>query len=77
MMSFYLLSISLGNFFTAGVNKWNDLGDGITRMNRVEYNMFFFWVVLGTASLFIIVSLFGVFKEKNILQDESTGESEP
>ena len=76
MMSFYLLSVSLGNFFTAGVNKWNDLGDGLTRMNRVEYNMFFFWVVLGTASLFIIVSLFGVFKEKNILQDESTGESD-
>lgn len=71
MMSLYLLSISIGNLFTAQVNKYVvKMEESGNPMTKIEYFSFFQKIVLVSVILFIIVAAFGVFKEKNYLQDE-------
>jgi proton-dependent oligopeptide transporter, POT family len=76
-MCTYLLAISLGNAFTAGVNFFIENPDGSVKLQGASYFMFFFWVMLGTAVLFVIVTPF--YKGRTYLQDQSkvTGEAEP
>jgi POT family proton-dependent oligopeptide transporter len=76
-MCTYLLAISLGNAFTAGVNFFIENPDGTVKLQGASYFMFFVWVMLGTAVLFMIVTPF--YKGRTYLQDQSkvAGEAEP
>jgi POT family proton-dependent oligopeptide transporter len=76
-MCTYLFAISLGNAFTAGVNFFIENPDGSVKLQGASYFMFFFWVMLGTAVLFAIVTPF--YKGRTYLQDQTkvTGEAEP
>ncbi|HEY1770883.1 MAG TPA: POT family MFS transporter [Chthoniobacterales bacterium] len=76
-MCTYLFAISLGNVFTAGVNFFIQNPDGTVKLQGAHYFMFFVWVMLGTAVLFLLVSPF--YKGRTYLQDQTevTGEAEP
>ncbi len=69
IMCTYLLAISLGNAFTAGVNFFIQNPDGSVKLQGASYFMFFVWVMLGTAVLFAIVTPF--YKGKTYLQDQA------
>ena len=77
IMCTYLLAVSLGNQFTAVVNFVIQNPDGSLKLQGASYFMFFVWVMLGTAVLFVIVTPF--YKGRTYLQDQSqvTGEAEP
>ena len=76
VMCTYLLAISLGNVFTAGVNFVIQNPDGSVKLQGASYFMFFTYVMLGTAVLFAIVMPF--YKGRTYLQDqaEATVEAE-
>ena len=67
-----LLSITLGNFFVIGVNKFIQNADGTTKLEGADYYWFFVKAIIITGVLFSIVAIF--FKEKTYLQDEATEE---
>ena len=70
IMSFFLLSIAIGNFFTSGINLLLDKtrnSDGVMLLEGASYFLFFNGLMLGTAILFIFVSK--RFKEKAVLQE--------
>src|SRR3954468_2361686 len=77
VMCTYLIAISLGNLFTAGVNFFIQNPDGSVKLQGTSYFMFFVWVLLGTGVLFAIISPF--YKGRTFLQDQTavTGEAEP
>jgi POT family proton-dependent oligopeptide transporter len=77
IMCTYLLAVSLGNQFTAAVNFIIQNPDGSVKLQGTSYFMFFFWIMLGTAVLFAIVTPF--YKGKTYLQDQTevAGEAEP
>lgn len=77
VMCTYLIAISLGNLFTAGVNFFIQNRDGTVKLQGASYFMFFVWVMLGTAVVFAIVSPF--YKGRTYLQDQTkvAGEEEP
>jgi proton-dependent oligopeptide transporter, POT family len=68
-MCTYLLAISLGNQFTAAVNFFIQNPDGTVKLHGASYFMFFVWVLLGTAVLFVIVMPF--YKGRTYLQDQA------
>ena len=63
-----LLTISLGNAFTAGVNKFIQNPDKTSKLEGASYYWFFTIVMLVMAVLFIFVAVF--YKEKTYIQDE-------
>ena len=67
-----LLSITLGNFFVIGVNKFIQKPDGTTTLEGADYYWFFVKAIIITGVLFSIVAIF--FKEKTYLQDEAKTE---
>jgi len=69
VMCTYLLAISLGNVFTAGVNFVIQNPDGSVKLQGASYFMFFTYVMLGTAVLFAIVMPF--YKGRTYLQDQA------
>jgi POT family proton-dependent oligopeptide transporter len=69
VMCTYLLAISLGNVFTAGVNFVIQNPDGSVKLQGASYFMFFTYVMLGTAVLFAIVMPF--YKGRTYLQDQT------
>ncbi|HEX7516883.1 MAG TPA: hypothetical protein VF345_06320 [Chthoniobacterales bacterium] len=71
VMCTYLLAISLGNQFTAAVNFFIQNPDGSVKLQGTSYFMFFVWVMLGTAVVFVIVTPF--YKGRTYLQDQSDG----
>ncbi len=77
VMCTYLLAISLGNQFTAAVNFFIQNPDGSVKLQGSSYFMFFVWVMLGTAVLFVIVTPF--YRGRTYLQDQTNvaGEAEP
>ena len=77
VMCTYLLAISLGNVFTAGVNFFIQNPDGSVKLQGASYFMFFFWVMLGTGVLYAILMPF--YKGRTYLQDQTevTGDAEP
>lgn len=77
VMCTYLLAISLGNVFTAGVNFVIQNPDGSVKLQGASYFMFFVWIMLGTAVVFAIVTPF--YKGRTYLQDQTkvAGEAEP
>ena len=69
IMAVYLLSISLGNAFTAVVNASIQNADGSTRLPGADYYWFFTIGMLVTAVLFIPVAR--RYPVKNYIQDEA------
>jgi POT family proton-dependent oligopeptide transporter len=69
VMCTYLLAISLGNVFTAGVNFFIQNPDGTVKLQGASYFMFFTYVMLGTGVLFTIVMPF--YKGRTFLQDQA------
>jgi POT family proton-dependent oligopeptide transporter len=69
VMCTYLLAISLGNVFTAGVNFVIQNPDGSVKLQGASYFMFFTYVMVGTAVLFAIVMPF--YKGRTYLQDQA------
>lgn len=72
IMAIFLLSISLGNAFTAVVNAVIENEDGTRRLAGSSYFWFFTIVMLVTAVIFIFVA--ARYKEKNYIQDEAEAE---
>ena len=68
----FLLSISLGNAFTAGVNWFIENEDGTSKLAGPSYYWFFVIVMTVTAVIFIFVA--ARYREKTYIQDEATGE---
>lgn len=75
VMSLYLLSISLGNFFSAAVNHFIQNEDGSTKLPGASYYWFFAIAMLVTLALYIPVAM--LFPVKEYIQDEAPSEPEP
>jgi len=73
IMAVFLLSISLGNAFTAIVNAFIQNEDGTSKLAGPSYFWFFTIVMLVTAVIFIFVAR--GYKEKSYIQDEIPAES--
>jgi POT family proton-dependent oligopeptide transporter len=69
IMCTYLLAISLGNQLTAAVNFFIQNPDGSVKLQGASYFMFFVYVMLGTAVLFVMVTPF--YKGRTYLQDQA------
>ncbi len=69
IMAVFLLSISLGNAFTAAVNAFIQNEDGSTKLAGPDYFWFFTIVMLITAVLFVFVA--ACYREKTYIQDET------
>jgi POT family proton-dependent oligopeptide transporter len=69
VMSLFFLSISMGNLFTVGVNKFIQNADGTTKLEGASYHLFFAGFMGVTAVLFSIYARF--YKEEHIVQDEA------
>ena len=67
IMAIFLLSISLGNIFTAQVNSYIQNPDGTTILEGASYYWFFVYLILGAGILFCIASIF--YKEESYIQD--------
>lgn len=70
IMAVFLLSISLGNTFTALVNKFIQNEDGTSKLAGPSYFWFFVIVMAVTAALFVPVA--ARYKVKDHIQDEAT-----
>jgi POT family proton-dependent oligopeptide transporter len=68
LMAVNLLSVSLGNLFTAAVNWFIKLPEGESRLAGASYYWFFCGVMLATAVAFIVFASF--FRERTYIQQE-------
>ncbi len=68
VMAFYLTSVTLGDLFVAGVNKFIENPDGTTKLGGPAYYLFFAGVLAFSAVIFIFVASF--FKTQTFIQDE-------
>ncbi len=73
VMSLYLLSISLGNWFSAAVNYFIQNEDGTSKLPGASYYWFFAIAMLVTLVLYIPVARF--FPVKEYIQDEAGAEA--
>ncbi|MEP1644920.1 MAG: MFS transporter, partial [Rhodopirellula bahusiensis] len=74
IMSFYLLSVALGNFIAAGVNAIISNPDGTSKLPGATYYWFFAGLMLVAACLFIFVAL--IYRGKTYIQDDETLDAE-
>ena len=74
IMSIFLLSIALGNAFTAGVNAVIERPDGSNLLVGANYYWFFGGAMLVSAILFIPVAR--CYPVKDYIQDEASAESQ-
>ncbi len=72
-MAVFLLSISLGNAFTALVNWFIRNEDGTSKLPGASYYWFFVIAMLVTAVVFIFVAR--RYREKTYIQDENSAAS--
>jgi POT family proton-dependent oligopeptide transporter len=70
VMSLDLLSVALGNFFTARVNAYIEKTGAAANLSGANYYWFFMKITAVTTVIFIIVSLF--YKGQTYLQDEES-----
>ena len=61
VMGFFMLSVSLGNIFTATVNSFILNADGSSKLEGAEYFYFFAKTMLITAVLFLVVVFIFIF----------------
>ncbi|MEJ2704514.1 MAG: hypothetical protein P8Z79_18930 [Sedimentisphaerales bacterium] len=75
IMAIFLMSISLGNIFTAIVNGVIANSGGTSKLAGANYYWFFIIVMLVTAVLYIPVA--ARYKEKSYIQDEKPADESP
>jgi POT family proton-dependent oligopeptide transporter len=68
IMGFYMLSVSLGNIFTAVVNLFIQNPDGTSKLEGASYFYFFAGTMFITAVLFLLVLKF--YTPKTYLHEE-------
>ncbi|MES2571725.1 MAG: POT family MFS transporter [Verrucomicrobiota bacterium] len=68
VMALWLFSVSLGNLFTAGVNRFIRNEDGSVKMNDQQYYLFFAGLMCVAAAVFVIVARF--YRGKTYLQSQ-------
>ena len=73
IMAVFLLSISLGNAFTAAVNWFIKNEDGTSKLPGASYYWFFIIVMTITAVVFIFVAM--SYRERTYIQDENSAAS--
>jgi POT family proton-dependent oligopeptide transporter len=71
IMSFYLVSVAIGNFFTAMVNLFIENPDGSSKLAGASYFWFFTAIMFVAAVIFIFYSK--LYKEEIHVQDEKDG----
>ena len=69
VMGAFLMSVSLGNLFTAAVNYFIQNPDGTSKLDGPSYYLFFAAAMSVTAVLFVPVAVW--YKERAYIQDES------
>jgi POT family proton-dependent oligopeptide transporter len=69
VLSLFLLTVSLGNFLTAGVTWLNTAEDGNSRFGMTQELWFWAGLIFLTAAVFIPVAM--AYKPKEYLQDEA------
>jgi proton-dependent oligopeptide transporter, POT family len=72
VMALFLMSVSLGNLFVAGVNYFIQNDDGTTKLNNTEYYLFFAGAMAVTALLFVPLAMW--YQEKTYIQDAEDAE---
>ncbi len=72
VMGAFLMSVSIGNLFTAGVNYFIQNPDGTSKLDGPSYYLFFAGAMAVTAILFVPVALW--YKERTYIQDEAPSE---
>ena len=55
VMALFLMSVSVGNLFTAAVNFWIENDDGSATLSGASYYVFFSGLMLATALVFTVV----------------------
>lgn len=75
IMSFYLLSVSLGNLLTSAVNQWIQNADGSTKLPGDSYYWFFTAMMLLASVGFLFVA--ATYREKTYIQTQAEGEVTP
>ena len=73
VMALFLMSVSIGNLFTAGVNFFIQNEDGSSKLEGPEYYLFFAGAMAVTAVLFIPVAM--RYQEKTYIQEEEEAEA--
>ena len=68
IMAFFMLSVSLGNLFTSGVNFFIRNPDGSSKLAGADYFLFFTLLMLATAMLFTLVVRY--YRGQNYIHDE-------
>ncbi len=69
VMGAFLMSVSIGNLFTAGVNYFIQNPDGTSKLDGPSYYLFFAGAMAVTAILFVPVAVW--YKERTYIQDEA------
>ena len=70
IMSLYLLAVSAGNLFTAGVNHFIQNEDKSSILEGAAYYWFFTAIMLGTSVLFVLASQF--YRGKTYIQEAAS-----
>ena len=73
VMGAFLMSVSIGNFFTAAVNFFIQNPDGTSKLDGASYYLFFAATMGVTAILFVPVAVW--YKERRYIQDEAPSEA--
>jgi POT family proton-dependent oligopeptide transporter len=73
VMGAFLMSVSIGNFFTAGVNFFIQNPDGTSKLDGASYYLFFAAAMAITAILFVPVAVW--YKERTYIQDQAPHEA--
>ena len=73
VMGAFLMSVSIGNFFTAAVNYLIQNPDGSSKLEGASYYLFFAAAMTITAVLFVPVAVW--FKEQTYIQEEALAEA--
>jgi len=73
VMGAFLMSVSIGNLFTSGVNFFIQNPDGTSKLAGPSYYLFFAATMAVTAILFVPVASW--YKERTYIQDESPNEA--
>lgn len=73
VMGAFLMSVSIGNLFTAAVNYFIQNPDGTTKLDGVMYYVFFATAMAIAAMLFVPVAVW--YKERTYIQDEAPSEA--
>ena len=75
VMGAFLMSVSIGNLFTAAVNYFIQNPDGTSKLDGPSYYLFFAGAMAVTAILFVPVAVW--YKERTYIQDEAPAEILP